>query len=109
MIPAALACFLAVMVWAFLLPSPGELDVYKEKRALIRWPLFAAIGLFIFAVWDRQAVIDETCLSLRNAMDFEAAGKRDVSTLDFDKTVELLVAMPNLKEATRICKAARGE
>lgn len=104
LILGGLACLLIAGSWGLLLSGPGT--SLASVRAGAKWPLLGAAALFVYLVWERQAIIDKTCLSLRLAMDFEARLGAETSTLDFPTTVALFERMPRLREATDICKAA---
>ena len=99
-------CGLVVAAWGTLLRPAESADVYRDARAKLKWPLIGAVCVFAYVAWERQGVINDTCESLRNAMDFDASGPRSARSIPFDKTVELFSISPSLQEATRICKAA---
>ena len=98
------ACLLTAGSWGFLLSGPSASP--STIRSGAKWPLLAGAAVFVYLVWERQAVIDKACESLRLAMDFQARGAAEANTLDFDTTVALFSRAPRLREATDICKAA---
>lgn len=85
----------------------GDLPLLEGSRA-IRGLLLIGLVAIGYALWDRQSVIDRTCESLRLAMDFDAGGRQEGRTLSFEQTTNLFMRMPDLREATKVCRAAHA-
>lgn len=74
---------------------------------LRRYPLVLLVCLAAYLLWERQGVIDDTCLALQQSMDWVGDGpKHATKTRSYEATLLLFDQYPSMRKAKDVCFAS---